>query len=191
MDDCFFRDIPVVHDFNFSDFGNGNKGIGWTLMILGESDTIPLSTFPELGETWIFTVFYAPEKSLISIIKTPEYILQQLRMHRLEPGAFLFENRKFVLLLIIGNRCPVFLICFNPFSQIPVIQMPAHGKLIFQCGNLGPGWIDTIFEGLPDQQFHNHLPWLSTYFCTSFSVTCPTDARKYDSDQNLFFQRWN
>ena len=186
--ESYISKCDICTDMFFPDFRNWNEGIGWTLMVLGEGDAIPLPTLLEFGKPWSFTVFYTPKERLISIVQTTEDILQHLGVHGLEPRAFLFESHRLVLLLIIGNCCPIFLICFNPFSQIPIIQMSAHGKLVFQCVFLGLGWVDAIFERLPGQQFHGHLPWFSTYFFTSSSFTCPTDARKYDGDQNLSFQ---
>jgi hypothetical protein len=93
------------------------------------------------------------------------------------------------LLLVVGNCCSVFFVSINSLSQIPVVQVSAHRKLNFQCRYLRFGWIDAVFERLFGQQFHYYSPWFSTYFFRSSSVTCPTDARKYEGDQNVSFQR--
>jgi hypothetical protein len=41
----------------------------------------------------------------------------------------------------------MFLIRIDPFFQVPIVQMTAHGKLVLQPGYLGFGWINAVFIG--------------------------------------------
>jgi len=68
-------------------------------------------------------------------------------MNGLEPGPFFLEPGQSVLLPAIRNGFAMILICINSFFQVPIIQIPAHGELIPQPGNLRTGRINAVLVG--------------------------------------------
>ena len=143
----------MMHGFYNSDLWNFDPASRKS-MILRIGDTVPFTMLFELWKTWCFAIFDSAEKRLIPVVQAAKNVLQHLRINTFIPRTFDFQLGQLILLLVVGNYCSIFFISFDPFFQIPVIQMSAHRKLIFQVRHLCLGWVDAVLERFLDQQFH-------------------------------------
>ncbi len=113
--------------------------------ILRVGDRGPLPTLFKPGIAWFFRAFFdAAKKGVKAFVETAQHVLQHLRVHAFEPGAFFLEFRQPVLLGEIRNALARLFVGVSALRQRPVPQIAAHRERVFKRRDLPIGGVNTV-----------------------------------------------
>jgi hypothetical protein len=114
---------PMTDHLDRANFGEAHTvimGDGESTLRVGDGVVAAMTL--KAGVSWFFTSFHAPEKGFHGKVNTNGYVLQDLRVHGVERGAFSFQDRKGLLLLIEREALTCLLIGGFALSEQVVIE---------------------------------------------------------------------
>ena len=103
---------------------------------LGKGETIIAISTTKAWVSWVLTRFEATEEGFEGQIDTDSNILQDLRMHTLEGGAFTFEQSKRIYLMIARKALALLLVGRLTHLKKMVVQPPALRERFVELARL-------------------------------------------------------
>ena len=114
---------------------------------LGEGEAIIAVLALETREAGFFRMFsHASKECLECQINTYRYILQDLRMHHIKRGTFLFQSREGSLLLIEREAFACLLVGLLALFKQVVVEPTALFQSLVQLLLLFPGWENPVLK---------------------------------------------